>query len=118
MLLDFRKPSCIIEEKCVSATGKYMGFIGTHYHKNKPCWVVGVSNKTNGEIIMRHYNDETCVNDEAARFAAHNYWEATFKPGLLKPSEDSLEHEGERHLERWLEEFDAKRATSGRKYIN
>ncbi len=103
MLLNFRQPNVHILEKVVSWTGKYMGFYGIHYERNKPCHVVGASNRETGEIVMRHYNDTTCINEEAAIYAARKYWEETFKPGLLKRVEWSEEDERRLEVERLLE---------------
>ena len=105
MLLDFRKPSVVIQDKCVSWTGKYFAFLGTHFHAGKPCWVVGASNKSNGTITMRHYNEENNVNAEAAQFGAKEYWNK-FSEGLKRAPTASEDEEFTDELIRWFDEFD------------
>lgn len=57
-LLDFRKPSYVIQEEVLSWSGKYKGFYGHHYHQNVLCHVVGVIRMTDGQITARHYNEK------------------------------------------------------------
>ena len=85
MLLDFRKPNCYILEKIVSWSGQYLCFYGNHYEAGVICYVVGTSNKSNGEVIMRHYNEKIkdCL---APKAQAETYWEE-FKSKMLKTPE-------------------------------
>lgn len=112
MLLDFRKPECSIVSKCVSWSGKYMGFYGFHYHKGKPCWVVGSSNKQNGEIVMRHYNADNNPDERIAKHEAEHYWQE-FRAGLLKKPEYEETDEQHEELMRWFDE--AERQANRRK---
>ena len=84
--LVFRNPNVNILERTISTSGKYMIFIGTHFEKGHTCWVVGVCNKANGEIIMRHYNSliKDCI---APRASAYTYWEE-FKRRMKEKAQD------------------------------
>jgi hypothetical protein len=112
MYLDFKRPNCIIEDECVSWSGKYKGFYGTHYHKGKPCHVVGAIQQGGG-IVARHYNDETCINEEAAKYAARKYWNETIKPGLVKRPEAEESDERSLDLNKWFDDYARRRGQIG-----
>jgi len=84
MLLDFRKPQVYIVEKVISQSGKYLCFLGNHYHKGHTCWVVGSSNKLTGEIVMRHYNTKSL----APKAEAETYWRQLKEKMLAKPKSE------------------------------
>jgi hypothetical protein len=110
---DFKQPQITILQKVISYTGRYMGFYGLHYHEGNTCYVVGVSDQALETLTERHYNQHTCVNFEAAKWAASNYWETTLKPGLEKPPDKSAEPDTT-ELQSWFERYDGQR----RKYVN
>jgi hypothetical protein len=104
-LLNFRKPECYVLEKCVSYSGKYMGFFGNHYHEGHLCYVVGASNKATGEILMRHYNETNNINEEAAKYAATKYWQ-TLQTGLKKAPVAEETDDFTESVSRWIDEFE------------
>jgi hypothetical protein len=107
MLLDFRKPQVAIVEKFVSQTGKYLCFLGNHYHKGHTCWVFGSSNKVTGEIVMRHYSSAT--NSISPKAECETAWRK-FKEGMLaKPKSD---FEEDTHITRPWEKEQIRRGGS------
>lgn len=103
LLLDFKKPPYQILESVISYTGKYRGFLGTHYHSGVSCWVVGAINKTDGEITAAHYNEKQtgAINATHAKAEAQKRW-ANFSAVLLaKPQTD----EADKALEHWYDQF-------------
>src|SRR6266567_545402 len=91
MLLNFRKPRCQIVEKCVSWSGKYFCFLGTHYHQGHTCWVFGISSKEDGEIRMRHYNTEFGAVDPKSQCCTD--WRKFKEAMLAKPESEVTEDE-------------------------
>lgn len=87
MLLDFRKPNVQILEKAVSYSGKYFIFYGFHYEAGKQCFVVGASNKLDGEIVMRHYNETVTPGIElnAIKAVSFSIWEKYREAMVRKP---------------------------------
>lgn len=82
MLLDFRKPKCIIVKEGVSASGKYKFFYGHHFVQGHTCYDVGTINQTDGEIVSRHYLDNGKGNPKADALACYHLLE---KGMLRKP---------------------------------
>lgn len=115
---DFKQPPIACLERVVSHTGRYMGFYGNHYHEGRSCYVVGISDLALETITMRHYNETTCVNFEAAKWAASKYWEETLKPGLVKGPDQTADSDTTSELESWFERYDGQKAKHGRKYLN
>jgi hypothetical protein len=101
VLLDFKKPNYIILEKVASYTGKYLGFLGTHYHKGILCFVVGSVNKLDGEVIARHFNAdiEPHVNENAAKAAAQRTWNIFRTALVAKPQSP----ENDEQLAQWYD---------------
>lgn len=75
MLLDFRKPRCVVVKKVESASGKYTLFYGHHYVKGKTCYDVGTVNRVTGEIVSRHYLDNGTGNPKADCLAFYHEME-------------------------------------------
>jgi hypothetical protein len=65
MLLDFRRPRCVVVKEVTSASGKYKLFYGHHFVRGKTCYDVGTINQHNGEIITRHYLDQGVGNPKS-----------------------------------------------------
>lgn len=84
--LAFRQPEVNILEKTLSTSGKYLVFLGIHFEKGITCWVIGCSNKANGHITMRHYNEgiKGCV---APRAQAYTFWEE-FKTKMKEKADE------------------------------
>lgn len=98
----WRKPPCVIEDFQLSYTGKYWGFLGTHFHEGRKCWQVGSVNTETGETIARHYNERNHANETLAKHEAQEYWEE-LKAGLArKPTEEELQQD-KQLLEAWEE---------------
>ena len=114
---DFKQPSIPLFQRVVSHTGRYMGFYGMHYHEGKTCYVVGVSDQALETITERHYNEKTCVNFEAAKWAASKYWEETLKPGLERAPERDADSDVTSELESWFERYDDELAKRKRKEV-
>lgn len=91
MLLSFRMPPCVVYESYVTESGVFKVFLGTHYHKGRLCWLVGFTDKRNGNISMRHYN-ELCEGSFAPKPEAFSYWEE-LKEKLKLIGETKDEHE-------------------------
>lgn len=100
MLLDFRKPTGVVLEECVSYSGLYWIALMIHYVKGKPCWDVVASRKTDGLITRRHYSEDT--DNIAPEACAKRFWEDKFKPRMLAApvheEEDSLASDVFKHL--------------------
>ena len=90
MLLDFRKPNVSVVDKCISWSGKYFCFLGSHYEAGKICWVVGSSNKVTGEIVMRHYSETNGAIAPKAQAATE--WEK-YKAAMVKAPESEEQDE-------------------------
>jgi len=106
-LTDFKQPDCTCIERTVSWTGRYMGFYGHHYHEGNSCFVVGVSDQALETLTERHYNDKTCVNIEAAKYASNKYWEELshgLKKGPSAEQEDKTAATSA--LQHWFERYD------------
>jgi hypothetical protein len=89
MLLDFRKPHCAIVEWCISWSGKYYCFLGSHYHEGHTCWVLGTSNKMNGEIKELHYNTKFGSIEPKAQ--CETTWRQFKEKMLAKPESELSE---------------------------
>jgi hypothetical protein len=106
MLLDFKKPPYEILERCVSYTGKYMGFYGTHFHKGIICYVVGVVNKQDNTITARHYNENKSVNEAHAKAACIKAWQQ-FSAGLVrKPNDQDADADASRQVNQWFDVYE------------
>jgi hypothetical protein len=93
-LLDFRRPKIVIIKEVVSYTGKYTLFYGHHFVKGHTCYDVGTINKTNGEIITRHYLDQGRGNPKSEALACYHEME---KGLTRKPThEEELEENNPR----------------------
>jgi hypothetical protein len=77
MLLDFRKPKCVVVKHCESASGKYTLFYGHHYVKGHTCYDVGTINRQTDEIITRHYRDEGRGNPKSEALHIYHEYEQT-----------------------------------------
>jgi hypothetical protein len=99
---NWKKPPCIIEDHVLSYTAKYWGFLGTHFHEGRKCWLVGAVNTEDGTTTARHYNEKETVNETLAKHEAQEAWEE-LKAGLARrPTEEERETD-QRLLEAWEE---------------
>lgn len=116
MLLDFKKPPYIILESIVSYTGKYKGFLGSHYHAGVLCHVVGAVNKLDGSITVRHYNEKISphVNQEAAKHAATTYWKS-FQAILVNKPQHPEEDE---QLKQWFDRYSTRMREGERRQLS
>lgn len=90
MLLDLRKPKCVVVKKVESYSGKYTLFYGHHFVKGKTCYDVGTINHSNGEIVTRHYLDEGKDNPKAeALHIFHEYEQALTRKPDAEETEDN-----------------------------
>jgi len=90
MLLDFRKPKCVVVKKVTSGSGKYVLFYGYHYVKGKTCYDVGTINQKTGEIVTRHYTDTGQGNPKAEALKTYHEYEGPFtKKPLVEESDDN-----------------------------
>lgn len=81
MLLDFRKPKCVVLEEVTSYSGKYRCFYGHHWVGSDMCYDVGVVNRKTGEITTRHYHPRSYPNPKAEALACWN----TFRSNMTAP---------------------------------
>lgn len=98
----WKKPPCIIEDYALSFTGKYWGFLGSHFHAGIKCWQVGAVNTETGETTARHYNEKETVNETLAKHEAHKAWEE-LRAGLQRKPTAEERHIDEQLLEAWNE---------------
>jgi hypothetical protein len=90
MLLDFRKPKCVVLRIVTSTSGKYKLFYGHHYVQGKICYDVGTVNQHNGEIITRHYLDEGTGNPKAEALKTfHDYEKFLTRPARTEERDDN-----------------------------
>lgn len=83
MLLDFRKPQCVIVKQGVSASGKYKFFYGHHFVKGYTCFDVGTINQMNGEIVSRHYLDNGVGNPKSEALTCYH----NLEQGMLRKAD-------------------------------
>jgi hypothetical protein len=91
MLLDFRKPKCIILKEGKSWSGKYKFFLGQHYVKGKLCFDVGAINQVTGEITSRHYNETSDYAITSAKAEALRIYDGLAKRMKEKPKSEEQE---------------------------
>lgn len=114
MLVDFKKPPYVVLDGVVSYTGKYYGFLGTHFEKGIICYVVGAINKQDGSTTCRHYNEHNgCVNPEHAKSSATKTWN-DLRAGLVaKPR--NPDESGSAELTQWFEVYERRIRERARK---
>lgn len=90
MLLDFRKPKCVVLKEVQSASGKYTLFYGYHFVRGHTCYDVGTINRVNGEIVTRHYTDEGKGNPKAEALTCfHEYEKALTRKAQHEEQDDN-----------------------------
>ena len=109
MLLDFRKPNCVIQKEEKSYSGKYKVYFGHHYVNAKMCFDVGAINQENGEITTRHYNETADGGATQAKAEALRVFHELVKGMKRKPDAEEkqdnnpfLMHEYRQQLKRGL----------------
>lgn len=83
---------CTILSDCISTTGKYYCFLGTHLVKGIPCYdVCGMARtgETRGVAIRKHFHDD--------KTSALLEWDS-FQAGMTAPRGPSQEDEPEERM--------------------
>lgn len=96
MLLDFRKPRCVVVKEITSASGKYKLFYGHHFVKGHTCYDVGTINQLTGEIVSRHYLDQGMGNPKAECLRIYHEME---KGMLRKPDNEETDENDPRRAD-------------------
>jgi hypothetical protein len=75
MLINLRKPKCVVLKEVLSDSGKYKLYYGHHFVKGKMCYDVGAINQETGEILARHYLDTGKGTPKSEALRIYNEYE-------------------------------------------
>jgi hypothetical protein len=97
-LLDFRKPKCVVLDKCTSWSGKYWLYYGHHYVAGHLCYDVGVRDNGSGLITTRHYHEKSYPNPKAEALA---FWHE-FKQKMVKAPESEEKDDAQIDISKFI----------------